>query len=354
MFNELLEKDNTKEFIDKLYSYEIYKNRDYSNYDLIGVFYDALFKYSIIIENIEYFDKFLEELDLLFRRVEELFKIKDGVNKILSGVLINKLEIKDKEEFIRYVYDRYIDNGYFIHAYSPVYTENIKNNGFIINNYTNLYKDFSNLKNILNKYKDNYISKDFDLNEVVFTDSMELAYFYSLRSPMYFYELICGDEFILNKDVYIKKNYKECLNNINKVIKKLNVSSEDSNYIIDLFNREWKLLNNDNLNNSSLILVKRNIISDEKFDVEKFINDFKEEDYDIIFDRLVNNNYSNVICNKNIEVKDIMFLVIKNKKEIFNEEIEEISNDNGLVSIFIIVGAIVITFGVIVTLIMLL
>ena len=52
MFKELLGFDSTKEFIDKLYTYEIYKGREYSNYDLIGIFYDAVYKYALIIDNI--------------------------------------------------------------------------------------------------------------------------------------------------------------------------------------------------------------------------------------------------------------------------------------------------------------
>ena len=350
MFNELLERDNSKEFIDKLYSYEIYKNRDYSNYDLIGIFYDAVFKYSVIIENIEYYDGFLIELDILFRRVEKLFSIKDGVNKILSKILVNKINVKDKEEFIRYVYYKYIENGYLIHAYSPVYTGNIKANGFKVNKYTNLYQDFVMIKNILNKYKDNYISKDFDLNEVVFTDSMEIAYFYSLRSPMYFYELICGDELVKNKECYLKKNYKECLDNINKVIKNLKITPEDSSKIIEVFNKEWKLLGNDNNHNSSFILVKRNKILDEDIKLDSLIDEFKSEDYDVIFDRLVNNNNRNVNSTKDLEVSDLEIISINNDLD-KNDNID-INNSDGVISTLIIVGAIIITLGVIVTLIM--
>ncbi len=351
MFKELLGFDSTKEFIDKLYTYEIYKGREYSNYDLIGIFYDAVYKYALIIDNIEYYEQFLVELDLLFRRVEKEFSIKDGVNKLISKVLVNKVGIKDKEEFIRYVYLKYIDNGYFIHAYSPIYTENIRNNGFKINKYTNLYNDFIMIKEILNKYKDNYVNKDFNLDEVVFTDSMELAYFYSLRSPMYFYELICGDEHIHDKDCYIKKDYNKCLRNINKVIRELKIVPEDSSKIIDVFNREWKLLNNDKFNNSSFILVKRDKIETEKLDLNKFIDEFKGEEYYVILDRLTNNNYNNVICTKDIDSSDIELLSIDNLKEEVNVE-EKLISSEGVVSTFIIIGSILITLGVVITLIL--
>lgn len=353
MFKELLQRDNTKEFINNLYTYEIYKDREYSNYELIGMFYDAVYKYSLIIDNIEYYDNYLVELDLLFRRVEKEYSIKDGITKLLSKILVNKVNVKDKEEFIRYIYYKYIENGYFIHAYSPVYTESIKNNGFKINKYTNLYNDFIVLKEILNKYKDNYISKDFNLDEVVFTDSMELAYFYSLRSPMYFYELICGDEHIKNKDSYLMKDYNSCLNNINKVIKTLNISSEDSTKLIDIFNREWKLLNNDNSINSSFILVKRDLILDDKLDLNKLIDEFKSEDYYIIMDRLINNNYNNVICKKDIDSADIEFLTIENRCENKNKSVDElVINSDGVVSTIIIIGSILMTLGVVVTLIL--
>ena len=352
MFNELINLDNTKEFIDKLYSYEIYKDREYSNYDLIGIFYDAIYKYSIIIGNRDYYDNYLVELDLLFRRLEKEFNIKDGINRLISKIIVNKLNISDKEEFIKYVYSKYIENGYFIHAYSPIYYENIKNNGFKINKYTNLYNDFIELKKILNKYKDNYISKDFSLDEVIFTDSMERAYFYSLRSPMYYYDLICGDEFIEDKDSYVRKDYNSCLNNINKIIKRYNISSEDSNKIIDVFNREWKLLNNDKFNNSCFMLVKRNLISDNDLDLQKLINEFRDEEYYIILDRIINNNYNNVKCSRDIDTSEIEFLSIDNLVE--KEEVSEdsINNSEGIVSTFIVIGSILITLGVVITLVL--
>ncbi len=357
MFKELLERDDVKYFINSLYNDDYFINRrNYNAYDNIGLFYDALYKYSVLFNNSMYVDILIKEIKSLFKKLTDLDDINVGINKVLSKILVLKLGIKNKNDFIDYVYDKYITNGYFIHSYSNIYRNNIINNGFNIDEYVNLYNDFINIKNSLVRYKVDLIEKDFNDKSIIFTDNMKSAFDYSLKSPGYFYEYICGDKNSKYKDSYIEKDYNKCLANIKKIIFNYSIDNNTGKLMIDTFNKEWELLNNSNNNISSFIFVKRNFFDTKKIDIDRFKEKYINEEYDVILDRLINNNYSNVKCNKNIPSKDIICVDIVNNFISLDkiEDVELDSDENGMISLLILIGVIFICIGSIITMFLLL
>ena len=359
MFNKLLNREDTVSFVRQLFNNNIYRCKNANIEDIIGLFYDAIFKYSVIIDNDDAYEDYLVNLDLLFSKIDNINEIDTGINKLLSKIIIKKNNSKDKEEFIDFVYDKYVVNGYFIHAYSNKYREYINTNGFMIDVYLNLYNKFIKVQQILSKYNNFIIDKDFNKRIVYFTDSMKTAYYYSLRSPYYFYNMICGDELVKNKDCYTNKDYKECINNIKKICSKYNINSNDSKFIIDTFNEEWNLINTDS-NISSFIVVKRDCIEHSKFDLDNFKEKYLSEDYYVILDRLIDNNYSNLVCDKNLSRDNIQLVDINNDLEYKEKEKEteimydsgDFANSYGKVSLLILLGSILITIGVIIAIIL--
>ena len=103
------------------------------------------------------------------------------------------------------------------------------------------------------------------------------------------------------------------------------------------------------------MLVNRNSISDELFDIDGFISTYSKEDYEFILERLTNID-NNIKCSHDIDSKNIKFISIRNRKEEesnVKEELNEFdySNSYGGVSFLILIGSILITLGVIITLI---
>ena len=98
MFKELLKREDIINFITDLYNKDVYHNKvNADQYDLIGIFYDALFKYSIIVDNIMYFDSYFGELKYLFKKLDKL----DDINTTRIYTLIScesQLDILDKVE----------------------------------------------------------------------------------------------------------------------------------------------------------------------------------------------------------------------------------------------------------------
>ena len=143
--------------------------------------------------------------------------------------------------------------------------------------------------------------------------------------------------------------------NVKKLIYTYNIEGEDKNFLLDLFDREWKLLENDTHTVSNFMMIKRSFISDELFDIDGFIARYSKEEYEFILERLLNvdNNYR---FSGDIDSNNIKFISIRNKEEKaetkkveFNEF--DYTNSYGKVSFLLLIGSILITLGVIITLV---
>ena len=196
----IYEVENNARYYDKKsensVSYQLYVD----NEQALFIVYSALLKYQIIIEDIYYFDEYLEQLEKLFKKLDNFNDICLGINRLIGSICASKLGIKNveenKEEVLRYIYDKYIVDGYFVHGYSSCYEDNIKDNGFKPEEYKNNYNEFMNVNRIFAKYNVlNILDKDFSKKEVKFTDSFIMGCYYSINSPGYLYRLLCNKDY---------------------------------------------------------------------------------------------------------------------------------------------------------------
>ena len=142
-----------------------------------------------------------------------------------------------------------------------------------------------------------------------------------------------------------------------------NFSSEDKKYILDVVEDEYNLLHRRN-NKISLLVVKRNVVFSKDAKEIDFLND-NSDIYEII-DRMLSPKYNNLEHNRYIDNYEIIELdcfidLDKEKEKIKKEEEklkrrekeanEEFINKYGNVSIFILLGAILISLGVIIMII---
>ena len=284
----LVDMCNSKRYYDKKTSssmgYQIYSGVE----QVLFIFYDALFKYKIIIEDMDYFDEFLEQVDKLIRKIDSFSEIFNGINRIIGRICACKLGCCDveceqtKEEVLRYIYDKYVLNGYYIHGFSPRYYTSISDNGFIVEEYSNFYPKFKKVQDILKKKKSlSLLDKNFDLKTVSFTDSFVLGCYYSANAPMYFSSFLCRNEFINDLDevdAYSNGDYDLCLRNLYRIISRLKLRDSQKRLFLDVFRCEWKLLDKSNLGNITLMLVPKKLFMNN-FDIDKFIDDTKNSDF---------------------------------------------------------------------------
>lgn len=383
MFENILTRKDVKDFFDEVITNESLKNKIIpnrintqiinQNEYLLYIGLDAIIKYSIIINDEKLFPKYLEKLMRLLKKVDAHNEIKIGINKLIVKTLCFKLKITDlddeynKKIIINYIYNNYIINGYFYHAFPSCFIDEIREKGIDPINYYHSLEEIRKINSILEKYNiTNVFSKDLNTKEyIAITDSIFMASFYASNSPLYLRDLCTNllkdSNKKYDKNAYFLKDYKKCKNNIEIAMKKYEIKEKEKQIIMDFFKEEWKKLE---IRNSYPIIafikrkdLKKNILTsyndiilnipntDIYTSVSRIINVDNEERYNEIID-------CNKITLKTIpNVKDYK----KNDIEVEDEEIE-IENEideYGKATFVALIGVLLITLGVTITIIML-
>lgn len=382
MLDSYLCRDDVKKFINELKTSEryfkktsnIYMSNLYTSYEAaLYIFYDALLKYKIIINDIYLFDEYMEQLDKLYKKLDNYDDIRFGINKLICKILIIKLDIKnieneeDKDLIIQHIYNKYIRDGYFIHGFSSSYVDKIKSEGFIPEVYENYYDRFVEVNNIFAKNNViNIIHKDFNEKRVFFTDDIVLGCYYSMYAPLYFSKFLLNEDYfgkLKRKDSYLIDNYSILIGPLKRFMSNNLFNENDKKTIMNLVDDEWELLHRKD-KCISLLLVKRKIISKN----ETSLNDFLTDENDIyeVVDRLLNSKNNNIAYSDNISKDDIEVIVLdsfyekeeekkEEKEEEYNYKKNEVTSDfinkYGSVSYLLLVGSLFITLGVIFTII---
>ena len=381
MIDDLLDNKTVKEFIEDIKKSEKYFLKKFDNvhkyqYEvskeiILFTFYEALFKYKIIIEDDTYLNDYLNDLDRLFRKIINYHDIADGINKLICKAVANKLCIarmttpEAREEIILYIFNKYYNEGYLYHGFSTVYEEDLKDKDFVPGVYNNQYDKMIEIEEIYKKYNDVAFNKDFSDLQIYFTDNFVDACYYSLYSPKYLYKYLLEEHDKGNNKIYLNDDFDICIINVKKYVDK-EFDTNDAKKVIDNLKAEWKLLNGVN-RRVSLIVVKRNLI--EKVD-DKLLDKYLKSDeslYEIV-DRILGSTnktvgYSDVL-NKDdynifsLDYKDKVvkkeMTVEKIKKEADEEKISVTQDISGYVTCFMLLGSLFISSGVIITVAMLL
>ena len=336
------------------------------------IFYDALYKYKIIIDDEFLFDDYLDQVEKLYRKLDNFESIKFGINKLICSTLITKFNIEDtkkiesKEMIIKHVYDKYIRNGYFMHGFNSIYVDSIKKNGFTPEVYENYYDRFDKVNAIFDKYDcSSVINKDFNIKDVYFTDDLVMGCYYSSYAPLFFYKLLFNEEVFgkgIRKDNCLHSECTEINRHLKRFMNNNSFKEEDKKYVLDLVEDEYNLLHRDK-EKISLLLVKRNIIFSKDAKEEDFLRD-SNDIYEII-DRMLSPKYNNLEHNEFISIDDLKVLELdpyidieEEKRKIQKEEeklkkkekevTDDFNNKYGSVSLFLLLGALFISLGVII------
>lgn len=391
MLDELIKREDVLKLLKEICNNSKFSNKENkksANYQLfvdieqtLFLFYDALFKYKVIIDDIYYFDEYLEQLEKLFKKLDNVADISEGINRILGTSCIKKLNLKDekieivREKVLRYIYDKYISSGYFLHGYASCYRADLEEVGLVPEEYRKLYDKFEIVQDILKKHDAlEIMDKDFTSREVVFTDSMTMGCYYAVNAPMYFSNLLCKNKFVTNEEevaAYFKNNYDKCLKNISRLCVKLELSDKEKKIVLDTFNEEWQLLRKPS-NLITLVAVKRKVLSKEvPFSIYEFISNCQEDTLGEAVGKLVGTRNNNISCSKVISKDELLFIelpgyqqVVKATKKKDEKTLEKnsvdfetddeffFSNVYGKVSILLLMGTLFITLGVMITIIM--
>ena len=388
MLNDLVTRDDVRKFIKQLKFNDRYFDKELrgfadrkmtiSNELALYIFYEALYKYQILFDNIYLFDEYLEQLDKLYKKIDNFDDIVIGINKLICRLLILELDIKDsekpeeKEKLIKHVYYKYINRGYFIHGFNTSYTKEILEKGFDPENYENYYEKFIKLNEIFEKYKvSNIIEKDFSKKEVTFTDDFLMGCYYSIYGPNFYSSFLRDEDHFGRKqkqDGYLIDDYDLTISHLKRFMSNSSFSENDKKFVLDLVKDEWDLLHRED-KKVSLLLVERSFFKEDKTSIDEYLNS-DEDIYDIV-DRILSPKKTRIECKKMIPAEELIIINLdayydeeakidyrdQHKEELAQyqkeQENKEFMDTYGNVSALLIVGSLLITLGVIMTIIML-
>lgn len=381
MIDNLLKNEFVERFILDIKTSEKYFLKKFDNIDrypfdiskeiVLFTFYEALFKYKIIIDEEEYLNDYLNDLDRLFKKIINYQDINDGINKLICKVVANKLRIADmstpeaREKIVTYIFNNYYVNGYLFHGFSTVYEDDLKIHSCMPGVYNNRYSKMNEINNIFRKYNDVAFCKDFSNLQMYFTDNFVDACYYSLYSPRYYFKFLLDNDDTnkIPKRVYLENDFDKCFSEVKKYIDK-EFDENDKNIVINTIKEEWDFLNSVD-RRVSLIIVKRNLIDNVDLDLLNKLLSSEEDLYDLV-DRLLSSKnksigYQNVLRKEEYDIFSLDYKDrVMDEKKVEIKKIEEhvepavLEDVSGSVTVFMLLGSLFVSLGVIVTVIMML
>lgn len=387
MLDDLLIRDDVTYFIKQIKTNErYYKKGAIPNYPLyisdeiaLYIFYDALIKYKIVLDDIYLFDEFLEQLEKLYKKLDNFESIRVGINKLIGKMVSLKLSINnvnddfEKKQIVSYIYNRYIVDGYYIHGFNTSYEDKIKVEGFNPEKYDNYYEEFKKLNEVFAKYNViNIVEKDFSNNKTYFTDDVIMACAYSNYAPLFFYNLLTNKDYLgkrIRKEQYLIDDYTVWTRRLKRLMRDLSFSVEDEKFVNELLVKQWNLMHRKDKKISLLFVKKSRIQNECCSDFNEYLSD--EDTYEIV-DKILSSKNGCIVCNKKLEPDEIFitsFDTFYDKKsniliesnlddEYFKYMEEDVGREfldvYGNASLFIILGSLFISLGVIVSIFMIL
>ena len=388
MLDDYIKRDDIKKFIKELINNHRYYEKSfnsesvYSRYILnemaLYTFYDALIKYKIVLDDIYLFDEFLEQLGKIYNKLNNYDDIEIGINKLIGKMVAIKLGFKDvndsinKKQLISYIFNKYILEGYYIHGFSTIYYDDIKVKGLIPNDYKNYYNSLKEVNKIFNKYGYNLIDKDFDSDKIYYTDDVIMACFYSICSPGYFHDLLFNHELFgdkVRRNGYLANDFDRSTRYIKIFMNDKRFSDLDKKCVLSIIKNEWDLIHKKNRKVDLLFVKRKRLFNNNKIDISNFLYD-ERDTYEIV-DRLLSPKNGNVISSEKLNREDIKLVQLndyyeidENTREItlaldaellkLEEEQEDEFDNTGAASLFIVLGALFITLGVIISIVLIL
>ena len=383
MLDEFLKRGDVETFIKEIKTNEKYfakRNESFPSRSFtvsselaLYIFYDALYKYRVILNDIYLFDEYLEQLELLFRKLDNFEDVMIGINKLICKMVIVKLDIKDieskeaRKQILSYIHGHYIINGYFIHGFNSSYSSTIEKDGFSPEEYENYYERFQKINEIFAKYNViRIVDKDFTKKRVYFTDDTIMGCYYSTYAPMFYYSFLTSEDYfgkLGRQDGYLIDNYDVVISRLKRFMSNNLFSKSEQRTVLKTIDEEWNILNR-SPRKVALLFVKRSKVVGSSNDK---LRDYLESDKDLeeIVDRIFSSKYGDVVIDKMIRYGDYQLLLLDDFYQQNSVEKEDksvpvakrsfqLANSYGMASILLILGSFCITLGVIFTIIMIL
>ena len=304
----------------------------YNRYSLL-ITMDIVIKYKIIINDETYNNYFLNKLDTITSNYNNHEDLIIKGNYLLIDLVSNKLNVtttkaEDKKEILKYIYDKYIVNGYCFHSFPSIFKEKTEEVGLTqdidikeLNDLKKIDYIFSN-----HNYK-NIISRDLKEKSraIYITDSPAMAYYYAFRSPEYMAEITSLSKYYnylkdYNKDAFYLKDYHKCKSNLASLCSHVNMTTKEETTILKTFDKRWQTLN---LSESlpCIAFIKRSDLAKNYLsNIDDIINSVDTIDLNILVSKITDSKYPIIKRYSNINSLDLTVITMPSYREIRNNK----------------------------------
>ena len=304
----------------------------YNRYSLL-ITMDIVIKYKIIINDDIYNNYFLNKLDTITNNYINHGDLIIKGNSLLIDLVSNKLNLtttktEDKKEILKYIYDKYIVNGYCFHSFPSIFKEKTEEVGLTQDIDIKELNDLKKIDYIFSNHNyNNIISRDLKENNraIYITDSPAMAYYYAFRSPEYMAELTSLSKYYnylkdYNKDAYYLKDYHKCKSNLASLCSHVNMTTKEETTVLKTFDKRWKALN---LSESlpCIAFIKRSDLAKNYLsNIDDIINSVDTIDLNILVSKITDSKYPIIKRYSNINSLDLTVITMPSYREIKNNK----------------------------------
>ncbi len=342
-FKSLLKNDKLLSILHYVLTNEITKNKvsnvsingedyTYNQYSLL-IAMDIVIKYQIIIGDETYHSYFLNKLSNITTNYESHQDLVIKGNSLLVDLVAKKLDLnksitEDKKEIIKYIYDRYIVNGYCFHSFPVALKKSVEEEGLtqVID-----YKELSDLKRInyifaKHNYK-NIISRNLKTTSkaIYITDSPAMAYYYAFRSPEYLAELTSLSKYYKNikqydKNAFYEKDYQKCKSNLVSLCEHVNMTVKEENTILKAFDKRWYNLNMSKSTPCIAFIKRSDLAKNSLANINEIIESVDKVDLSILISKITDSKYPAIRRYSNINSLNLTVITMPSYREIKNNK----------------------------------
>ena len=342
-FKSLLKNEHLLSILHKVLMNETTKNKvsnasingesySYNRYSLL-ITMDIVIKYQIIINDETYNNYFLNKLDTITSNYNNHEDLIIKGNSLLIDLVSNRLnvtttKIEDKKAILKYIYDKYIVNGYCFHSFPSIFKEKTEEVGLTqdidikeLNDLKKIDYIFSN-----HNYK-NIMSRNLKENNraIYITDSPAMAYYYAFRSPEYMAEITSLSKYYnylkdYNKDAFYLKDYHKCKSNLASLCSHVNMTTKEETTILKTFDRRWKALNLSESLPCIAFIKRSDLAKDSLPNINEIIKSVDTIELSYLVSRITDSKYPIIKRYSNINSLDLTVITMPSYREIKNNK----------------------------------
>ena len=321
------------------------------------LFFDALFKFKIIIDDMKYFDDYFKQVRKLMKRIDNFHDIQYGIYRIIGRTCSFQLGLKEveslssKEKLLKRIYERYIDQGYFFCEILPIDCDKVLKENYIE------YK---------NQCQNPFLEVDKILQKYGFSDYL-MACLRSFSSPSYLSSLLSSYDGLFSKadkSAYFRCDYKSCFHNLDRFLSKLEVSEYDRGKIVSICKQEWTYLDREHSRPLLMLIPRKDFVDNSYESFSLFFSRCQKDSLGDCLEKIFTPRYHDISFST-FSLEAIRFVSFPNYLQVsFSKNFAKVNQDSflseqsffssvsnayGKASWFLLFGAILITLGVIVT-----